>query len=660
MHFLEVAVQNVRGFSAQGRFQLKPGYLVLKPPAAEITPLAALSLALLYADGRGDDASFSAQADKRGKSAITMLGQDNITYRLLRELGGSGTLHKQTVPGQPPELVSGDTAEIGQFLRAQVGLPSRNVWEQVCCLMPSQLPSRRPRVRTSKPDLKRPSMPGAASNPGLHSGHGHGGLASNPNMPALASTQAVAPAENIPAAEAKVKELEQELVKSREMEEVQFKLDGLNSQLFETERKLKSTEGLKAAVRDAENAWNAAPTPESLGLPADILTRVERYSKVVAKKDDALNRLAVEREQDAAAAPVAVEPLKQNRLFWAGLGAGALFLLGGIILGFAVDSGWRYLTLLDIPAFGFAAMLALRYVDDLSKTSTVRNKEGMFSAREKKILDEFEAEVAPVRKAMKILELENHEDIPGVFERKGLLEQRLNELRDQLAAMEADPDFVAAGQQRDEIKQQIDELSVEVSRKGSFVRDLREVERELSRTKESIVLAKAGAPPPTPAGAGPAGAEPAGMGSGPMEDPSPVVMMLAADLLSTDITTLGGMLRDRCTQYLSALTDRRYLGVEWDKDGRASVFVPGQQLLVGDIPPRDLDMYYLALRMVVVEKVSTRVKYPFIMEHPFVGMDEVKLPLIGRMLKHLGTLTQVLLVTTHPGLAQMADGSVNL
>jgi hypothetical protein len=38
----------------------------------------------------------------------------------------------------------------------------------------------------------------------------------------------------------------------------------------------------------------------------------------------------------------------------------------------------------------------------------------------------------------------------------------------------------------------------------------------------------------------------------------------------------------------------------------------------------------------------------------------VKLPLIGRMLKHLGTLTQVLLVTNHQGLAQMADGTVNL
>ena len=35
-------------------------------------------------------------------------------------------------------------------------------------------------------------------------------------------------------------------------------------------------------------------------------------------------------------------------------------------------------------------------------------------------------------------------------------------------------------------------------------------------------------------------------------------------------------------------------------------------------------------------------------------------PLLGRMLKHLGTLTQVLHVTPHPGLAQLSDGPVNL
>ncbi|WP_224246124.1 ATP-binding protein [Hyalangium gracile] len=651
MHFTEVAVQNVRGFSPQGRFPFKQGFLVLKPPGGEISPLAALSLALLYADGRGEDARFAAQGQKAAKAALTLVGQDNLTYRLLRDLGGVGTLHKQTAPGQPPELVSQDSTEIAQFLRAQVGLPSRTAWEHVYSLTPGQMPSRKPRVRTSKPDLKRPSLPGVGgSHPGMPA------LGSNPSLSGLASTQAVAPAEDIPAAEAKLKELEEELVKSRVMEDLQFKLDGLNSQLFEVERKLKSTEGLRVAVRDAENAWNAAPTPESLGLPADILTRVERYPKAVARREDALNRLAQEREQEAQAAPVAVEPLKKNPLFWVGVGAGSLFLLMGIILGAVLDTGWRYLTLLDIPAFGWAAMVALRYVDDLSKTSNVRSKEGMFSAREKKILEEFEVDAAPVRRALKALDVETPEEIPAMFERKGLLEQRLTELRDQLTAMESDPEYVAAGQQRDSIKEQIEQLNAEIGKKGSFVRDLREVERELSRTKESIALAKSGAVPMA------AGAADPGMGaaSGPMEDPSPVLMKVAADLLSMDVPTVAGLLRDRCTQYLSALTDRRYLGVEWDKDGLGSVFVPGQQLGVGEIPPRDMDMYYLALRMTVVEKVSARVKYPFILEHPFAGMDEVKLPLIGRMLKHLGTLTQVLLVTNHPGLPQLAEGTVNI
>jgi uncharacterized protein YhaN len=419
------------------------------------------------------------------------------------------------------------------------------------------------------------------------------------------------------------------------------------------ERKLNSTEGIKVAIRDAENAWNAAPTPESLGLPADILTRVERYPKAVARRDDALARLNAEREQEAQAVPQAVEPLKSNRLFWAGIGAGTLFLLLGIILSVVLENaGWRYMVLLDIPAFGWAAMLALRYVDDLSKTTTVRSKEGMFSAREKKIREEFDAEASPVRVAMKALELESHEDLPAVFERKALLEQKVNELREQLATMEAAPDFVAASGLRDETKQGIEELSAKITKIGTYVRDIREVEREMMRTKESIVLAKAPAPA---AAAGPVGGP-----AEPLEDPSPMLMKQAADILSVDIPTVSGQLRDRCIQYLTALTDRRYQGVDWDTEGRGYVVAAGRQVPVGEIPPRDLDMYYLALRMTVVEKASAKVKYPFLLEHPFAGMDEVKLPLVGRMLKHLGTLTQVLHVTAHPGFAQLADSTVNV
>src|SRR5687768_4539256 len=131
MHFVEVAVQNVRGFSPAGRFALKTGYLVLNPPTPELSPLAGLSLALLYADGRGGDAALAATTQKAGKAALTFVGQDSVTYRVLRELGGGGSLHRLNPATKQPELVTQDTAEANQFLRGQVGLPPRTTFEQL-------------------------------------------------------------------------------------------------------------------------------------------------------------------------------------------------------------------------------------------------------------------------------------------------------------------------------------------------------------------------------------------------------------------------------------------------------------------------------------------------------------------------------------------------
>ncbi|WP_342374072.1 chromosome segregation protein SMC [Myxococcus stipitatus] len=631
MQFVEVAVQNVRGFSPAGRSALKAGYLVLKPPGAEVSPFAGLLLALLYSDGRGGDVSFVAPGAKSGKAALTFQGVDGVTYRVLRELGGSGTLHRVNKATQQPELVSSDASETNQFLRGQVGLPPRTAFEQIYCLQLGQLPSRRPRKATAK--AVDPKTSG--------------------KFPSLASASAVAPAEDIHAAEAKVRALEEELVSARDVDALQFKVDGLSSQLFDTDQRLKGTEGIKAAIHEAENAWRAAPTPQTLGLPQDILQRVQRYPKALAKRDDALARLGADRDADAAEVPASVEPLTSNQGFWAGIAVGVLFLGLGLGLGLGVDSLFRYLALLDIPAFGFSAFLALRYVDELQQTSKRGSKEGRFDAREKKILEEFEAEAAPVRMAQKALGVESLDEIPAALERKELLAARVVELKDQLAAVEADPEFVAASTQRQALKDQMDALNAELTRKGSYVRDMREVERELARVKESIALAKA---PPAPATAPDGTAAPAE----PLEDPSPALLSQAADVFTTDVLSVQGLLKERCVQYLTALTDRRYQGVEWDKEGRAFALMGGRRVPVGELPPKDLDLYYLALRMTVVEKASARVKRPFILEDVFVGVDEVKLPLIARMLKHLGTLTQVLHVTPHPGFAQMSDGTVNV
>ncbi len=659
MHFVEVAVQNVRGFSPAGRFALKTGYLVLKPPA-EPSPLAGLTLALLYADGRGGDAALAASAQKPGKAALTLVGQDNVTYRVLRELGGGGSLHRLNPATQQPELVTQDTTDANQFLRGQVGLPPRTTFEQLFCLQAAQLPSRRPRGGAGRAStsgsgmrsLSSPGMPGihSPSSPGMPGVH-------SPSSPGLRTQSspgmlAVMPASDIPAAEAKLRELEKELLFSKEVDNLQFEVDGLNSQVFDIETKLRGTDGLKEKIRAAEAAWAAEPTPESMGLPQDIVARAERFPKTLARKEEAMARLMSEREvaEEEAARLPDVEPLVRNPQFWAAVAVG----VACFVAGFFFTNAARYVALLDIPAFGFAAMLALRFVDELQHKDFVSRRGEMFVVREKKILEEFEAEAASVRKAMEVFDVDTPKEIPLRLQRREQLGAEVAQLRAQLVSVEKHPEYIEAANQLPVIRQQIELLNAKIAEKGSFVRDIREVEREISRLKESIQLARN----PQMMGGMP-GVELSGLDA--LEDPSPVLINLAADVLATNTQAVMGALRDRCVQYFSALTDRRYVGVEWDREGRATVVsASGRRMPLGELPPREVDIFFLSLRLTVVEKLSARVKLPLLVEDALMGVDEAKLPLLARMLKHVGALTQVLHVTAHPGFTQLSDGTVNL
>jgi hypothetical protein len=96
-------------------------------------------------------------------------------------------------------------------------------------------------------------------------------------------------------------------------------------------------------------------------------------------------------------------------------------------------------------------------------------------------------------------------------------------------------------------------------------------------------------------------------------------------------------------QYLTALADRRYHGADIDKDGKVSLHAPGRKVLLGDVGGKDVDLWYLALRLTIAEKYAARSRLPVVIEDGLSGIvEDSKLPLLNRMLKHLGTLTQVL------------------
>ena len=85
-----------------------------------------------------------------------------------------------------------------------------------------------------------------------------------------------------------------------------------------------------------------------------------------------------------------------------GIGLGTAALLGGLL----ASGPWHYLALLDIPAFGLAALVALKHVEDVQWSEFAVRKGERLAEREKKIRDQFDFETQPIRSAMKAVGVE--------------------------------------------------------------------------------------------------------------------------------------------------------------------------------------------------------------------------------------------------------------
>jgi uncharacterized protein YhaN len=140
----------------------------------------------------------------------------------------------------------------------------------------------------------------------------------------------------------------------------------------------------------------------------------------------------------------------------------------------------------------------------------------------------------------------------------------------------------------------------------------------------------------------------------------PAVVNAAADLLALDVQGLVALVQERWGQYASALTERRVEHVEVNTAGQGFVRLGGRRVGVGELSARDLDWVYLALRLTIIEKSAGQMPLTVLLEDLAPALDEARLPMLARMLKHLGSLNQVLHVTAHPVFSSASDGSANV
>jgi hypothetical protein len=578
-----------------------------------------LTSELCFPDGRGGDARYAAaDGGSTSKAALWIVGRDKATYRILRELGRSGALHRVNPATRGHDLVTEEPTEMAQFLRAQVGFPPRGRYETLFTFTAGQLPSKRP---------KRSAGPAARS--------GGPGLASAPETP-------IDPAQ----AKARLAELEKEMAISSEVERLQFRADGVSAQVFQLETKVKAVQALEQELAEAKRGLQQAPTVEGLGLIPDILERSKGFSALVAKVDETFARLEAERQVDVVKSPTAT-PLQHDARFWAGMALGAAALFTGATL----TGSWKYIALVDIPAFGLAALVALKRVEDLQWAELAVRRGDRLGDRERQVREQFETDAQPVRNAMSILGVEQPHEIVLALEEHGRWAEKVSDLEKRLQQARMNPEYVAASTQLAELRAEQEALNAKLAEKGSYVRDAHDVEREMARMREALA--------PQPRRISSPGV-PAAQSADGLDDFTPGLMNAAADLLTTDVASLAARIGERCAQYLSVLTDRRVEGLQITPDGQGLARVGGKQIPVGQVSAQDVDWVWLSLRLTLLERLVSAEPMPILLEDMATGMDEGRLPMLGRMLKALGGATQVLHVTAHPVFASTSEGSLNV
>lgn len=607
MHLTEVSLEGIRDAAPTVRLSLVPGYNVLAPSTSESPPLAAVLTALLHRETWGDEPHLLAPGVDAAKAMVGIVGRDQLLYRVLRQFGGRGLLQRVPRGGPAPETLAQDAKSAASILRGPVGVPSLDQFRALCVLSADQRPSATSRS--------------ASVSAGL----------------GISMTGPVRPAPDVPAAKARAAELARELELSREVDALQFRADGLANELFQLEAALRSVDGPRAALAESERALTQLPDPATKGLGADLAERVAAHAGNVQKRDEALQRVSLEREEEGVGeeAWLPPPPWKEGR-FWASV-VGTLVLLG---VAMASEGGGRYLSLLAIPVSGFAALLGLQFVEKLQTNERSGRRESLYLVREKKIEETFQRESLPLQKALEALGMRSHEDLAELLVQREALIARVAQLREHLAAAESEPGYRSARENHARLSAEQAATNARLTEKGAYVREAREVERELSRIQEAIELALAGG---------------SGAGTGDFEDPCPALLAAAASLVQSDVPSVVALMRDRLTQYLAALTDKRYLGVDFSPTGAATVLSVSGSVPAGNLPGRDLDLLYLALRLTFAEKIAPKERIPLLIEGTPSGVEPAKAGLLARMLKHLGTHTQVLHVTDDRAFAPMAD-----
>lgn len=616
MLFLEFAAQGVRGVSpAGGRAALRAGYNVI---AADGAALRRLVEALLYPNPKDGDAlprAAAGPANAPVRAGLTLLGNDRITYRLVRDFATGAQLHRFDPEKRSFALVAQELGQIAAFLQGTVGVPPPARLGALLALSAAELPSKM-----------------------------GGGTAPGPIAP---QRQSLTPDQS----RKRLAQLRDELQKAKVAEKLQGQIDGLQGRLFRLEEVLKGgakiREGLEKAEAARAELGTAATVADSLGDPD---AKIAAYEKATARMEDAAAKVAAEREAlvelERHGAPL---PFWKDPLFWAGAGGGLGLAFAGA-LGAAVQPDLRYVALLDVPAFGWAAWIALKWVGGTEGQVRADRRRRVIDEWEKKVAAQFEKDAGDVREAVKALGVSKPADLKEALVRVADADAVVAEWRRRLAEWEASPDAKGAMAERSRVEEALQSVEAKLTTEaGGFIRDVQSVESEIQRVE--VEASSPAAPEPVAPAAPP---PPRATAKG---EPIRGLLERAAAEMGGSPAAAGRAVVQKASQALSGISFQRLQAIQVDDRGNVQVQTGGRAVPTMTLSAADKDMVFVALKLAFIERTLAGGKLVAIAEDAFPGFSQGARRFVARLLKQIARPGQILHATSDPSFREAADHS---
>lgn len=660
VQIVEIVIEGLRGFEERARVAFAEGVQRLEPAEKADTVHAAV-LDLLYPEGHESGLHTLVLPEAaQARVGVTVVGRDGLQYRVLRDVrGGRVSL---LAPGEDGALapLTSQPAEIAQMVTARLGFPQRDVFEGVFWSAKADLPSQRKVMVTKKAAVvdDRPLPPGYADHtPAVHASDDERRTALKNAMEQWASLQRV--------------------------DELEFKLDGLQKQLFTLDEQQRPLDAAMTSVDKAEAAYAAATAQLTPEQAAELYDAGLVFTRQQAKAETEIARLTddientrrdlaryevVAREEPAHVVKAALqEPLVVGGL------AGAVICVAAGVIGGYFSPGARWLAMGDAIGLLVALVGAWRFVDDLEYGQRLRRR---IERKEKDLSQtrsraELDTEHALRLFASHGLELEDLGHVEDTLKRINAAAAALEVAKTELDALRASG-AIDVSEERDALKQTIADTEESLYGLGGFMGDRHSIQAEvlalcqaLGETPPASMAGAAAAAeysqPMAPAPAAPIEEEPAPEPA-PPEDLGQRLLSLGGDMLAKTAADVGMVLQGRMAQILGAMSDQRYVGIELGGRGEVSLVDGASRTALPfvSLTPGDRDMAYLAIKVAVLEAILAQQKMPVGLFRVFETTPPTKAPMMASLVQFLGARAQLVLATNNAHIASGAPQAVQL